>query len=183
MQCIRILHPPINCTISGLSGGIPYQSLVAQSNQEGLRCIVARRVSNSGQETLPQIRGDTERPDEEGGIRCLLDQAWSITNQDNVGEQTGTKTDDKGKRYHNLNIPKKWKEHMRMDLSNFPDGVINQCNLREFSGPDGKVHVEISKRMYGLLIASRITQDLPEERLAKHGYHQSRYTPSLWTYK
>jgi hypothetical protein len=36
--------------------------------------------------------------------------------------------------------------------------------------------------MCGLSIAGRIAQELLEERLAKHGYHQSRYTPGLWTH-
>ena len=36
--------------------------------------------------------------------------------------------------------------------------------------------------MYGLPHAGIIAQKLLEERLAKHGYHQSDKTPGLWTH-
>ena len=34
--------------------------------------------------------------------------------------------------------------------------------------------------MYSLSQAGIIAQQLPEERLKKHGYHQSQTTPGLW---
>ena len=81
-----------------------------------------------------------------------------------------------------LNTLIKRKEYMRMDLNNFPPDVIDHNNLIELVGLDGKVHVEISKGMYGLPITGRIAQDLLEERLSKHEYHQSRYMPGLRTH-
>jgi hypothetical protein len=41
-------------------------------------------------------------------------------------------------------------------------------------------YCEIQKGIYGLLQAGIIAQLLLEERLAKHGYHQSTTTPGLW---
>ena len=65
-----------------------------------------------------------------------------------------------------LNTPTKRKEYMHMDLSNFTEDVLDHYNLKYLAGPNGKIHVEISKGMYGLLIAGRISQDPLEEHLA-----------------
>ena len=48
---------------------------------------------------------------------------------------------------------------------------------------DGLVYVEIQKGMYSLLQAGLLAQELPAQRLATHGYTQSKLTPGLWTHK
>ena len=75
------------------------------------------------------------------------------------------------------------KEYMRMELKNFQEDVIKHYNLRELATNDDKLYVEISKGMYGLPQAGIIAQELLEDRLRKHGYRQSKYTPGLWTHK
>jgi hypothetical protein len=60
-------------------------------------------------------------------------------------------------------------------------GYINQYNLREKVSKDGFKLVEIRRGMYGLLQAGRIAQELLEKRLNACGYHQSKFTPGLWT--
>ena len=91
--------------------------------------------------------------------------------------------DDIGHKNFYLNTPTKRKEYVRMELKSFPEDVIKHYNLRELATDDGKLYVEISKGMYGLPQAGIIAQELLEDRLGKHGYDQSKYTPGLWTHK
>ena len=74
-------------------------------------------------------------------------------------------------------------EYMRLKLSDMPEDVIEHYKLRKISTPDGFIYCEIQKGMYGLPQAGIIAQELLEERLAKHGYHQSKITPGLWTHE
>ncbi len=46
--------------------------------------------------------------------------------------------------------------------------------------PVARYKYKIQKGMYGLPQAGIITQQLLEEHLQKHGYHQSQTTPGLW---
>ena len=69
-----------------------------------------------------------------------------------------------------------------MKLTDFPDNVIDHYNLRQKATPDGFVYVAIKKGMYGLPQAGILAQELLEQRLNSHSYHQSRYTPGLWTH-
>jgi hypothetical protein len=55
--------------------------------------------------------------------------------------------------------------------------------LRELATPDGYVYCEVTKGMYGLLQSGIIAQELLEERLAEHGYHQSKIVHGLWKHK
>ena len=91
--------------------------------------------------------------------------------------------DDIGHKNFYLNTPTKRKEYVRMELKSFPEDVIKHYNLRELATDDGKLYVEISKGMYGLPQAGIIAQELLGDRLGKHGYSQSKYTPGLWTHK
>ncbi len=81
-----------------------------------------------------------------------------------------------------LNTPMKRYEYMRLRLSDLPQDVIDHYQLRRLATPDGFVYCEIRKGMYGLPQAGIIAQELLEKRLAKHGYHQSKITPGLWTH-
>ena len=72
---------------------------------------------------------------------------------------------------------------MRLKITDIPDEVINEYNLREMIVDDnGYAYSEITKGMYGLPQAEIIAQELLAERLAKHGYHQSKIIPGLWTH-
>jgi hypothetical protein len=81
-----------------------------------------------------------------------------------------------------LNTPMKRPEYMRIKLSDIPDEIIDEYKLRELVDEDGYVYCENTKGMYGLPQAGIIAQDLLAERLAKHGYHQSKIVPGLWTH-
>ena len=43
--------------------------------------------------------------------------------------------------------------------------------------------MEVSKGMYGLPQAGLLAQELLQERLAQHGYHQSKTIPGLWNHE
>ena len=45
---------------------------------------------------------------------------------------------------------------------------------------NGHVYIKISKGMYGLPQAGRLTNDLLKKQLLPHGYYKCAYTPSLW---
>jgi hypothetical protein len=79
-----------------------------------------------------------------------------------------------------LNTPMARYEYMRLRIADMPDNVIEHYNLRDKATPNGYVYCEIQKGMYGLPQAGIIAQQLLEERLKKHGYHQSQTTPGLW---
>ena len=79
--------------------------------------------------------------------------------------------------------PLKRKEYMKMKLDNFPAHIQEYCNLKEKATADGWVYVAIKRGMYGLPQSGLLAQELLEKRLNKHGYHQSRFTPGLWTHE
>ena len=81
-----------------------------------------------------------------------------------------------------LNTPMTRPEYMRIKLSDIPEEIIDEYNVRELVDEDKHVYFEITKGMYGLPQAGIIAQDLLAERLAKHGYHQSKIVPGLWTH-
>jgi hypothetical protein len=45
---------------------------------------------------------------------------------------------------------------------------------------DGHVYIEVQKGMYGLPQAGILANQLLAQRLAIHGYHQTKFTPGLW---
>jgi hypothetical protein len=77
----------------------------------------------------------------------------------------------------------KRKEYMRMKIQDIPEEVIEHYQLRDKVSKDGFVFVEIGKGMYGLPQAGIIAQELLEKRLNARGYHQSQFTPGLWTHE
>ncbi len=81
-----------------------------------------------------------------------------------------------------LNTPMKRFEYMRLKLADMPDDIIEQYQLQKLATPDGFIYCEIQKGMYGLPQAGIIAQELLEERLAKHGYRQSKTMRGLWTH-
>ena len=81
-----------------------------------------------------------------------------------------------------LNTPMDRPEFLRMKIETFPEDVIEHYKLREKADPNGFIFIRVERGMYGLPHAGIIAQKLLEERLAKHGYHQSDKTPGLWTH-
>ena len=79
-----------------------------------------------------------------------------------------------------LNTPMARYEYMQLRIADMPEDVIEHYNLCDKATPDGYIYCEIQKGMYGLPQAGIIAQQLLEERLAKHGYRQSKTTPGLW---
>ena len=49
-----------------------------------------------------------------------------------------------------------------MKLVHFPDNIINNCNLNKLADDKGCIYVRCERRMYGLLRASIIAQQLLE---------------------
>jgi len=79
-----------------------------------------------------------------------------------------------------LNTPMDRPEYMRLKLADIPQDFVDQYNLQDKATPDGYIHLEIRKGMYGLPFAGKIAQDLLEERLNSHGYRQSKICPGFW---
>jgi Reverse transcriptase (RNA-dependent DNA polymerase). len=81
-----------------------------------------------------------------------------------------------------LNNVMKIFEYMKIHLSQIPDDVIRQYNLREIADDNGFVCIEIRKGMYGLKQAGRIAYEALVAHLAKYGYSPSQTTQGLWTH-
>ena len=67
-------------------------------------------------------------------------------------------------------------------MTNLPEDLIEEYKLRDKFTNNGYLYVGVRKGMYGLPHSGIITQQILEERLHKNGYHQSKYTPGLWTH-
>ena len=76
----------------------------------------------------------------------------------------------------------KWFKYMKIHLSQIPEEIIQQYNLREIA-QNGYVYMEIQGGMYGLPQAGIIANDQLKTNLANHGYYQCRHTPGLWRHK
>ena len=68
-------------------------------------------------------------------------------------------------------------------MEQFPEDFIKEYELAEKVCKNGFIYIEVRKGMYGLLQADLLAQQLLEERLGKHGYVQSKYTPGLWIHQ
>ena len=86
-----------------------------------------------------------------------------------------------------LNTPLARPEYLRMKLSHFPEDAIDHYNLKDKVDAKGFVYAKCTKGIYGFAAglphAGIIAQQLSEERLSKHGYHQSKTTPRFWKHK
>jgi hypothetical protein len=96
----------------------------------------------------------------------------------------------KGAKFANADIsnfylmtPLRRPEYAKVKLSDIPEEVINEYNLREKATPDGWIYIEVVRGMYGLPQAGSLGHDLLEERLNKEGYFQSQNVPGLWKHK
>ena len=82
-----------------------------------------------------------------------------------------------------LMTPLKQTEYAKIKLSDIPEEVIQEYNLREKATPDGWVYIMAIRGMYGLPQAGSLGHDLLEERLNQEGYFQSQIVPGLWKHK
>jgi hypothetical protein len=73
-------------------------------------------------------------------------------------------------------------EYMKMQLSRFPEEIIQKYNLNALA-IDGWVQIEIRKGLYGLKQSGLLANQLLQTRLAPFGYYPARYTPGLWLHK
>jgi hypothetical protein len=80
-----------------------------------------------------------------------------------------------------LNLPLAHPEYIRIKISDIPEEIINEYNLRNKVTESGHVHIEPNKGMYGLPQAGLIANELLEKWLNEHGYCQSKLIPGLWT--
>jgi hypothetical protein len=79
--------------------------------------------------------------------------------------------------------PLKRPEYAKIRLSDIPEEIIEEYNLREKATPDGWVYIMVIRGMYGLPQAGSLGHDLLEQRLNKEGYFQSQIVPGLWKHK
>jgi hypothetical protein len=82
-----------------------------------------------------------------------------------------------------LNTPVKRPEYMRLKISDIPDEIIEQYNLKSLVTLAGYIYCKINRRMHGLPQPGLIAQELLQKRLAEYGYHQSKIINGLWTHK
>eukprot|EP01082_Thalassiosira_pseudonana_P002224 g1758.t1 g1758 contig11:8776-9696(+) len=82
-----------------------------------------------------------------------------------------------------LMTPLKRPEYAKLKLSDIPEEVIQEHNLREKATPDGWVYIMVIRGMYGLPQAGSLGHDLLEERLNQEGYFQSQIVPGFWKHK
>jgi hypothetical protein len=81
-----------------------------------------------------------------------------------------------------LNLPLARPEYILIKISNIPEEIINEYNLRDKITGSGHVHIETNKGMYGLPQAGLIANELLKKRSNEHGYRQSKLIPGLWTH-
>jgi hypothetical protein len=73
-------------------------------------------------------------------------------------------------------------EYTKMQLSRFPEEIIQKYNLNALA-VDGWVYIEIRKGMYGLKQAGLLANQLLQTRLAPFRYYPARHIPGLWLHK
>ena len=69
---------------------------------------------------------------------------------------------------------------MKLQITQIPDEIIAEYNLKHKVHSDGFVYIEIQKGMYGLPQAGMLANKLLKCRLAQHRYYEVRHTPGYW---
>jgi hypothetical protein len=72
-------------------------------------------------------------------------------------------------------------EYMVINLMLLPQETIEKYDLNELT-QDGKVYIEIQKRVYGLPHTGILTNKLLQRNLAQDGYRPTTRTHGLWTH-
>jgi hypothetical protein len=68
---------------------------------------------------------------------------------------------------------------MVINLASLPQETVEKYDLNELA-QDGKVYIEIQKRMYGLPQAGILAQELLQRNLAKDGYRPTTHTHTAY---
>ena len=68
---------------------------------------------------------------------------------------------------------------MRLPLSEFPEHIIQQYNLRK-KPKNGYVYVKIRRSIYGLPQEGALANKGLKENFTPHGYFEVTHTPGLW---
>ncbi len=66
-----------------------------------------------------------------------------------------------------------------LKLTNIPDEVIKEYNLKEKATKNGSIYIKAKQGMYGLPQAGLLANELLEKHLNKHGYRQSKLVPVI----
>ena len=82
-----------------------------------------------------------------------------------------------------LGTPLTRPEYAKIKLSDVPDEIIEEYNLRAKATSDGWIYIKVVKGMYGLPQAGSLAHDLLEKRLNNEGYYKSKLVPGLWKHK
>ena len=61
-------------------------------------------------------------------------------------------------------------KYIRIKISDIPDEIIREYNLRKKATKDGSIYIETNKGIYGLPQSRLPANKLLEKRLNKHGY-------------
>ena len=83
------------------------------------------------------------------------------------------------KNFYLMTPLKRW-EYVKLRLSDIPTEVIDEYQLQNKVTHDSHFYIEIRCGMYGLPQVGFWAQELFEDRLAAHGYHQNQLIPGLW---
>ena len=105
--------------------------------------------------------------------KCLLNSMISTKNAKAMGVDI--------KNYY-LNTPMGRAEYIFINWADIPDEIVRQYNLAQFVH-NGKVYFKVTKGMYGLPQAGKLTNDRLQTHLAKHGYKQNPLVPGLFTHE
>ena len=79
-----------------------------------------------------------------------------------------------------LRTPLDQKKYVQIKLSTIPQEFIDEYNLLRYAT---MVYFKVSKGMYGLKQAGKLSKNLLPERLHAHRYYQYKITPGLWWHK
>ena len=82
-----------------------------------------------------------------------------------------------------LMTPLKRPEYVRIKMSDIPNEIINEYNLRDKVTKNGNIYIMAIRGMYGLPQSGLLANELLEKRLNKHGYFQSKLVPGLWKHE
>ena len=74
-------------------------------------------------------------------------------------------------------------EYIRIKLTDLPDEIIKEYDLKPKATKDGSIYIEVNTGMYGLPQSGLLANELLKKRLNKHGYSQSKLVPGLWKHK
>jgi hypothetical protein len=74
-------------------------------------------------------------------------------------------------------------EYIGIKLTDLPDEIIHQYQLKDKANKNGHIHLSITRGMYGLPQSGLLAITLLGKCLKKHGYVQSKFVPGLWKHK